>query len=176
MSARSFLKDGTEAAHAALDASLSRFDLANRDSYAALLQVHARVLPAVENMLTQEQEMPRWGSRVPLLMQDLAELGRVPAVLMTAGERLGRARACGMLYVVEGSRLGGRMLLRSVGSELPSRFLSAVHGPGEWQEILASIDALAERGGAPWLEGALFGAELGFRLYSTAAQQAGPVA
>jgi len=176
MSAHGTLKARTAAAHAALDATLSRFDLSDPGPYAAFLQVHARVLPAIEEVLGRTPDLPCWGRRTQLLTRDLADLGQGPERPVAIGERLCPGQAFGLLYVVEGSRLGGRMLLGSIGAGLPDRFLSAIHGPGEWRGFLAALDRRAEQEGAAWLERAVSGAKLGFRLYATAAGEAGPAA
>lgn len=176
MSAHRTLKARTAAAHNSLDATLAHFDLSNPEPYAAFLQIHARVLPAVEETLTRTPDLPPWRRRTHLLNCDLADLGRKPKRPMTIRERLCPAGTFGLLYVVEGSRLGGRMLLHSVGAGLPNRFLSAVHRPGEWREILAELNRRAAREGAIWLEQAVSGAALGFQLYAIAASEADPLA
>ncbi len=48
----------------------------------------------------------------------------------------------GVLYVVEGSRLGGRFLARRVPAEFPKSYLDAHKPSGNWANLLASIDAI----------------------------------
>jgi heme oxygenase len=79
--------------------------------------------------------------RAPLLAQDLVALGvKMPALLPLAPPTSAAAKA-GMLYVIEGSRLGGGLLARQVPAGLPSAYLSATHLPGEWRALLARLDA-----------------------------------
>ncbi|VXC81426.1 biliverdin-producing heme oxygenase [Sphingomonas sp. AX6] len=48
----------------------------------------------------------------------------------------------GILYVVEGSRLGGRFLSRQVPEEFPKSYLDAHQQSGNWAKLLASIDQI----------------------------------
>jgi heme oxygenase len=74
-----------------------------------------------------------------------------------------------MLYVLEGSRLGGSVLLRKIYAGAPNSFLSARHGPGEWREFLALIDQRAAQADGSWVEFATAGASTCFELYQQAA-------
>ncbi len=48
----------------------------------------------------------------------------------------------GILYVVEGSRLGGKFLSRRLPAEFPKSYLDAHQPSGNWANLLASIDAI----------------------------------
>ena len=48
----------------------------------------------------------------------------------------------GILYVVEGSRLGGRFLARRVPAAFPKSYLDAHQPSGNWAKLLASIDQI----------------------------------
>jgi len=166
------LRAATRAAHDTVDASFSRFDLADRDDYARFLLAHTRATAAVEAVLTQDSALPRWRPRLPLLLSDLAALGRTP--LPPLAFDLGDAPAArlGALYVMEGSRLGGAILVKRLFAGAPAAFLSARHDPGEWRAFLQGLD---DRGvGQPpqWRDDVGAGATACFALYATAASSA----
>ena len=75
----------------------------------------------------------------------------------------------GALYVIEGSRLGGQLLARSVPTGLPVAYLSSRHRPGEWRALLAAIEARGSEGGEAWRAAAVAGAQATFALYGEAA-------
>jgi heme oxygenase len=78
--------------------------------------------------------------RSHLLREDLAALG-APLPSPEAIEPIGgTAEILGALYVLEGSRLGGAMLKRSVPPGLPLAFLSAPQPPGAWRKLLETLD------------------------------------
>ena len=79
----------------------------------------------------------------------------------------GEAAAWGMLYVLEGSRLGGAMLAERVGPGLPRSYLSARHQPGDWRGFLAVMETACGPGDYPQ---ALAGARTAFHLFATAAR------
>jgi heme oxygenase len=78
--------------------------------------------------------------RGELIAADLAELGaELPEPI--APPRLGgEASMLGALYVLEGSRLGGALLKRSLSDRVPCRFLAAPQQPGAWRKLLAKLD------------------------------------
>lgn len=171
MSAVAQLREATRPAHERVDASFARFDLRARDGYGRMLMAHARALPAVEAALADDQALPAWRPRMPLLIQDLADLSLpmpdpLPLLLPDFAGRLG------LLYVLEGSRLGGVYLARQVPAELPSRYLAARHEAGEWRGLLQAIDHAAEGADDAWLQRMLDGAGAGFALYQSAADAA----
>ena len=52
------------------------------------------------------------------------------------------AEVAGGAYVLEGSRLGGAMLARSVAPGLPRAFLDAPQASGEWRDFLSALEQL----------------------------------
>lgn len=109
-----------------------------------------------------------------MLERDLADLAEdcPPSLPFTVADEAG---LWGALYVVEGSRLGGVMLARSVGADLPSRYLSAAHAQGQWRAIRDAIDAAAAADASPeWQEALLAGATATFDLYARAARSDEP--
>ncbi|MEP9402141.1 biliverdin-producing heme oxygenase [Sphingomonas sp. VNH70] len=167
MTASTALRAATAAAHEAVDAAYGRFDLTDAASYTAFLVAHARVLPPVEAALAGSGVVPTFRPRAQALAADLAALGSsTPDPLAVTIER-DPAAAWGTFYVVEGSRLGGVMLARQVGGGLPTAYLSAGHGSGDWRRVRASIDA-ADTGG-DWTARAVRAAERCFAWYAQAA-------
>jgi heme oxygenase len=169
MHASALLRDATRDAHQRVDAAFARFDLADRESYAAMLVAHARALPAAEAAMAADPTLPEWRPRAPLLAQDLQDLGCAVPPELPVEMPQGAAAMAGLAYVVEGSRLGGVYLARQVGPGLPARYLSAAHGKGEWRAFLVWLDQSALSGGTGWIDAALAGAAAGFALYQRAA-------
>jgi heme oxygenase (biliverdin-IX-beta and delta-forming) len=126
------LRSATRAAHARLDA---RIDLprvsTDATAYAALLcgfrSVHAPTERALARCARTAAVVPDWPERrrTGWLDADLAALGVRPphdaAVprIATAGEALGT------LYVLEGSTLGGAVIVRGLDAAFPRRFLAS---------------------------------------------------
>src|SRR5690348_326497 len=142
MKTRFALKAATDDVHRELDERLSRLDLARPDDYRQFLRVQARTVPPIEAALAAGglgDLVNGWANarRTAALEADLATLGEPmpepaasPAVT-TVAELLGTA------YVLEGSRLGGRVLREQVGEGLPTCFLAADGTLGAWPGITA---------------------------------------
>lgn len=162
---RFFLRDGTATWHERVDAAFAGHDLTDGDSYRAFLTAHARVVLPLEAVLDETALWPEWQARGDLLRADLAALGGAvpPALPVAAGSAAAR---WGLLYVLEGSRLGGAMLARQVGAGLPTGYLSAAHRDGSWGRFGDAIEAAA--GDADWRADALEGAIRGFTLFAQA--------
>ncbi|HEY8947417.1 MAG TPA: biliverdin-producing heme oxygenase [Rhizomicrobium sp.] len=160
-SVRGRLKIATTAAHARLDTLAERFDLSTRTAYAEFLSAHAAVLIPLEQMLAENgvvDLLADWPerSRSSALMRDLdilrADL-RAALVPSFATE----AEMFGVLYVLEGSRLGARVILRAIdentmngathylrhgGVKLWPSFLDAMeNAPGVAANFPATLDA-----------------------------------
>lgn len=163
------LKARTRHAHDTVDGLFSRFDLGERDSYINFLLAHGRVLPGIEAALRNDG-LPAWLPRTGRLAHDLVAFGHGLPQPIEVRSGPGLAWQTGLVYVMEGSRLGGRLLLRRVRPGYSVQFLSAVHEPGGWQAFTRALDARACREGAAWLEEAVDGALHGFELYAAAAE------
>jgi heme oxygenase len=83
---------------------------------------------------------------------------------------LAGADGWGAQYVLEGSRLGGRMLAGRVGAGLPRRYLAERTGPGGWLRFQDELRAEALAGGAGWLERAIAAARAAFIRFADAAE------
>jgi heme oxygenase len=171
MSAHAIVKIRTAAAHRMVDATYSRFDLADRDSYINFLQAHARIVPPIEAVLGHRSNLPQWRPRAALLSRDLDAFCVRPSKPLAVIKSLGLAQKFGLLYVLEGSRLGGRLLLQRVGLGYSSHYLSAKHTSGEWRAFTVALDDRARAENEEWLEGVVAGANHGFELYELSATE-----
>ncbi|MEH3047059.1 biliverdin-producing heme oxygenase [Sphingomonas adhaesiva] len=164
MSAVAELRRTTAASHDAVDAAFGAHDLSDAVAYRAFLIAHARALPAAEAAMAGLPFARTLAPRTPLLAADLAELGEaMPAPLPFVIDS--DAARWGVLYVVEGSRLGGAMLAKQVSADLPHAYLAAVHPGGQWRTIRAAIDNAAAGQDADWHTQMIDGALATFALY-----------
>jgi len=157
------LRDGTAEAHDRVDAAFADFDLTDRDSYARFLAAHADVVWPLEAALPGERVVADWGSRKrgALLREDLAHLrhpdesrdlrrlreegaARDPGFRRDdeIGDAWSEARIAGTLYVLEGSRLGGKFLSRRLPAGFPRAYLDTDQRAEKWQQLLTVIDKL----------------------------------
>ncbi|MDV3455437.1 biliverdin-producing heme oxygenase [Sphingomonas sp. HF-S4] len=140
------LREGTAAAHDRVDAAFAGFDLTDRDGYRRFLTAHAEVVWALEAALPGERLTPDWEERKrgALLREDLAFLrgpGQEPAAVVF-DESWDDAAIAGALYVLEGSRLGGRFLARGLPTGFPRAYLDSNQPPALWRSLLDRIDAI----------------------------------
>lgn len=173
------LRAGTAPDHRALDGLFGGFDLADPARYRAFLTAHARALPAVEGALDAAgfaKLLPDWPNRAraAALAADLAGIGAaVPAPLPFALPQ-GPAARWGAAYVVEGSRLGGKLLAQRVGAGLPKAYLGTPQAPGAWRGFLESLDRHVRT--AQDEAAAIAAARAVFALFGAAArEQIGPI-
>lgn len=144
MSARFALRSATAADHERVDAIFARFRLDEAAGYSGFLRATAAAYLPVENGLDEAGAanlVPDWTARrrADLLQEDLAGLGEAPgpALPFTIS---GEAEMFGAIYVLEGSRLGGAMLKKSVPQSLPRRFLDAPAEHGAWRRFSDLLD------------------------------------
>lgn len=143
------LRSATAGAHERLDALYARFDLARADGYAAFLRAHAAALLPVEAWLDRAGAagiVSDWATRrrAASLYADLAAMGEAVPPSRPFAAAATRPALAGALYVVEGSRLGGRYLARAVPADFPRAFLDPAERPS-WPALLAAVDdALAD--------------------------------
>jgi heme oxygenase len=169
---RAALRSGTAADHDRLDALFGGFRLDDDADYRAFLIAHAMALPAVEAALDDAgfaAELPDWPQRKrgEALAADLAALGdAMPAPLPVPTLDTSAAR-WGAAYVIEGSRLGGALLARSVADALPHAYLGTPQRPGAWRTFLDQLDASVI--GAQEIATATVAARMTFGLFETAA-------
>lgn len=145
-SARSRLKAATSSAHDAVDRAFARFDLSSRDDYVAFLLAHAAAVLPVEAWLDRHAgSFADWPARrrKTALAADLAQLGvALPCPAPVFRTAPGAAATAGILYVMEGSRLGGRVLARRLAPGLPQAYLAPAEGAPSWPALLAAIETV----------------------------------
>ena len=163
-SVRQKLRDATAEDHRHVDAIYDAFSLDTPAGYRAFLAAHARALSALEPLGDPHRR------RLPLLRADMAALDAKwpqPCALQP-GDQDSAGFSWGVRYALEGSRLGGAMLARRVGQDLPKAYLSASHEQGEWKAFQRALDSAAMEGGEGWLDGAVQGARAAFALFAQA--------
>ena len=176
---RQALRAGTAEAHQALDALWSGRSLADRDHYVRFLDASAAALLPIEAGLAAsgvDTLLPDWPRRrrTDAIVADLAGFGRAAPEADPVGID-GEPAMLGTLYVLEGSRLGGAMLLREAqDSPDPAvranmNYLRHGQGDGLWRSFLARLDA-AEPGDAE-LAAMIAGARDAFARFGAAARR-----
>ncbi|QQN73050.1 biliverdin-producing heme oxygenase [Croceicoccus sp. YJ47] len=167
--ARFVLRERTMAQHDATEAAFAPFDLSREEHYRAFLAAHAMALPGLELAVTG-RGWPQWTPRFPQLADDLAALGAFLPMPIIASDARGAA-AWGVQYVIEGSRLGGQLLVRQVPDGLPTRYLSPPvdHG-ARWRAFCDALDGEAAQHGPDWLDEASDSAIETFQHFRRAAQ------
>jgi len=155
------LRIATRADHERVDALFGHFRLDDEASYRLFLKAHASAIAALEPAAQPD------AARLPLLRADLDALGETMPAALPLAPPADEAMRWGMLYALEGSRLGGAMLARQVAPGLPKAYLSAVHEKGGWVAFQQAMDAAA--GDADWEQQAIAGAQAAFALFGDAA-------
>jgi heme oxygenase len=168
------LRTATADIHADVDARFSGSFDGSIEGYAQFLSAMASAMVPLERALEAagiEQVLPDWTQRrrAFLLLDDLAALGGdpVPEILPPAAD--GEARQLGMVYVLEGSRLGGKLLLkRALGSTDPkvraaTRYLSHGTDRNLWSSFLERLESSPDVSRAP--ADAIAGAREAFALF-----------
>ncbi len=164
---RNRLRTATAEAHWKLDEKLGRFDLTRPAGYRQFLEANAAALLPLEDTLLASgvvEEFPDWPqrSRTAAILADLSQLGGDARPLQSAPQ-FSLETMLGTLYVLESSRLGAAVLLRTVeGSPDPlvastTAFLSHGLHQGLWQSFLKRMEshAPALNGDAGVVAGAL---------------------
>jgi heme oxygenase len=148
MTFREILREGTVDCHARVDRLMGCFDLSNRADYTEFLTIHGRIVPPIERWLEGNgvcAELPDWGERqrTSALYHDIGKLGLTPPrELSCVFENTASSRA-GILYVIEGSRLGASLLVRRMtdaGAEFPTSFLTHGSGRSLWPTFVAWLN------------------------------------
>ena len=122
---RERLRDATSAAHRALDAQLSAFDLTVFSGYRRFLQASAGALLPLEAALIEAgvaRMFPDWPERARSAAI-AADLGRLDSAVQATVSvpPLTRSGVLGTMYVLEGSRLGAKFLLKAVADAADPR-------------------------------------------------------
>ncbi|WP_422031012.1 biliverdin-producing heme oxygenase [Reyranella sp.] len=175
-SVRQMLRAATTALHAEVDGRFSGPFDTDSSAYEAFLTALARAVSPLERALEQggvDRVLPDWPlrRRSDALERDLAILGiRAPAPIPVEVTR-DEARLFGRLYVLEGSRLGGSLLVKRVRASADPRVRTATnylsHGAGAdlWRGFLQRLEHSDAVAAAP--ERTMLGAREAFRLFMT---------
>ena len=145
-SAHDWLKGSTAAAHRRVDEAFSGFALDDAASYRSFLVAHAFALLPIEAWLEGRAEavLPDWRARArsEALKSDLQKLDATA----TAGEAFEAAddpaSIAGVVYVLEGSRIGGNILAKRVPAWLPKSYLSSPCDARTWRGALSRFDEI----------------------------------
>jgi len=146
---RERLRDATAAAHRELDAQMSAFDLTVLSGYRRFLEASAGALLPLEAALVDAgvaRRFPDWPERArsAAVAADLDRLGRKAHATVSVPP-LTQSGVIGTVYVLEGSRLGAKFLLKAVADAADPRMGQATaylsHGTGKrlWQSFLAKL-------------------------------------
>lgn len=147
------LREATRAAHRSLDHHPLLVPLV---SHALTLERYAQALAAlhgahsaIEAALADFAPAALLPPRTPALAADLAALGVAPApVVLPLPAAAGPAEKLGMLYVIEGSNLGGvaiaKLLATSLPPHAPRAFFGGAQGLPRWQRFWAFAQPLVE--------------------------------
>ena len=135
----------TREAHDQVDGLLGGFDLGARPDYVRFLVTQAAAFLPVERALDRADAsaiIPDWSERRrgDCLREDFADLGVAPDQPIDAPVFDSPETLLGGAYVLEGSRLGGKMLSRSIGGGLPQRFLAGPPLGGGWKALIALLE------------------------------------
>ncbi|WP_326524046.1 biliverdin-producing heme oxygenase [Sphingomonas sp.] len=144
MKVRAALRDATGEHHARVDALFSVLRLEDAADYGAFLAAQAAAHLPVEAAIDAADVLPLlpdWPERrrAQALRDDLAALGQGVPTPLAPPQLSDPAALLGAIYVLEGARLGGAILLRSVPAGAPTRFL-APGRPGAWRKLMETLD------------------------------------
>ena len=173
MNARSALRAATASQHDRVDRLFGCFDFSSPEGYADFLGAQAAPFLAVEAELERREIhkiLPDWEQRRrgPSLIADLNELGLRPDPCASP-ELPDHPAQMGAAYVLEGSRLGAKVIGSRIPRGVPRRFLCHVGAPGGWRKLMERLDEVLygpERIGA-----ACVAAEQIFELFETAGRR-----
>lgn len=142
--ARSLLRTATASEHERVDRAFGAFDLSDRDGYRAFLMAQAGPFLAAEaavDAFDPAALLPDWPQRrrAALIRADLADLD-APVPQTDSLDLRSESEVLGVIYVLEGSRLGGKMLARNVPMDLPARFIRCAPEPKRWQGLIEVLN------------------------------------
>ena len=176
-SLRTLLRQSTADQHAELDADVSALVSEHDIGYISFLRASAAALIPIEHALEAAHVasmLPDWSARTRrrALIRDLIDLGESADAPLCFPAIETEAFGFGVLYVLEGSRLGAPSLARLLSEQsssrisLASRYLN--HGTGQrlWPTFLQYLEQAQPVRNAP--RDAIAGARLAFATFSAA--------
>jgi heme oxygenase (biliverdin-IX-beta and delta-forming) len=181
-SIRAFLRGATADEHSALDRLIRPLFLEGEPGYVRFLQAAAAAVVPLEKAAIAarvEKVLPDWAvrSRTAALMLDLAEFGMT---VPSAGQTIAiddEAFLFGILYVLEGSRLGARSLVAELAAHPSAKARKAnhylSHGAGRrlWPSFLRCLETSNAVQRAP--NRTVAGAKTAFAVFAEAQSRAG---
>jgi heme oxygenase len=145
---RWLLRERTAEAHAAVDAAIGSFS--DRESYERYLQqIYAFRMPIERALdaLVWPSRLGSWRAKAvgELIEADLGDLGLELPVIDVTGLDLDGDALLGVLYVLEGSSLGSRLLYRRAealgfSASFGARHLAHASGPESWRDFLGLLE------------------------------------
>lgn len=151
---RDRLRTETRDLHGRVDTHFGAFDLTSLYGYRGFLEASAAALLPLENALTDsgvERLFPDWAlrARSAAILDDLERTGGARWLLRTPAP-LNFGGILGTMYVLEGSRLGAKVLLKTVSRSHGTLVAGATaylsHGEGQslWQTFLTTFERHAK--------------------------------
>jgi heme oxygenase len=173
-SVRHLLRLATATDHAEVDARFAKLIGRGVAGYAEFLQLSAAAIAPLEEALREanvERILPDWKdrSRGASIRADLADLGITAPPATRPPSLGGEARQFGVLYVLEGSRLGAKVLLRrllagpALQTPRPLRYLQHGEGLPLWPTFVEQLESSAAVRRSP--ADAIAGAHKAFRWF-----------
>jgi heme oxygenase len=173
------LRAETSDAHEALDHAHEGGDFADLSGYGRFLESQARLFPPLETWLAGSDEfrtLPEWRDRLrsPALMSDLNHLGLAPPKPMPflCEDRPGSA--AGLAYVLEGSRLGGKLIARRLGEAklaAPVEFITQGDDRRFWPSFTSWLST--REAGQAYVDAAIAAARAAFEGFLEATRRSG---
>ncbi|MES2907374.1 MAG: biliverdin-producing heme oxygenase [Pseudomonadota bacterium] len=146
-SLRFFLRDNTAGSHRQLDARFSLLDLSLLEDYRSFLTASAAALIPLEHLLEASgvaDIFPDWPqrSRRASLIKDCENMSAEISTFDLMRAHFSPDEMAGVVYVLEGSRLGAKLLLKQVQHSAAQNYLS--HGVSEklWPSFVDQLEAL----------------------------------
>ena len=182
---REMLRAEGGALHQQVDATFGHYQLQTRPHYVAFLQAHAQALMGLEALLERsgiQRLLPDWAERrrTAVLGDDLQRLDAIQPAPVAIKRTLDEGECWGVAYVLEGSRLGSRLLDRHAGESADEAvreargYLGHVPPKAAWPQFLERLD---QAGSDSALHpGMLAGQRLAFEVFLAAGLQHSPVA
>lgn len=140
------LRDATQDMHAVLDARMSALDLSIQSDYAAFLAIQYGARVDLEACVSAKMGDDAPPSMLPLLADDLAVLNRALPGPGPEFAQPAQADPLGIAYVLAGSHLGNRMMLRDLdrraAAGLPRSFLADERMAAYWHALRPRLEAI----------------------------------
>ncbi|MEQ9314813.1 MAG: biliverdin-producing heme oxygenase [Henriciella sp.] len=144
---RTRLRSDTQYDHDRIDALYGRYDLTDRADLSAFLEAHALALSWCTDAIPADRSefSALMRGLIAAIGDDLAHLGAPAQSHWPAKPNALRGDALGLIYVVAGSRLGGRVLVRQIlAAEDPvvasaTRYFTCTEGDALWQSVQVAL-------------------------------------